>query len=192
MFGKKPGFLRKNLEWILFFFLITIILSIILSIIIYKSFCTINQIIDWEVVSAISEIFMGLFTIVAIFIAIYIPQKDRITSSKIELFTQRFELYLFIVNRFTQAFNEGKTQYDDIELLNLGYKSFFIISREDDKELTKVLGKINEKISQKFQDKSNPDPSLSITDEIKDIDSIFDKYLNLREYGVEHKNFFNK
>ena len=71
--------LKKNPEWVIFFFLFAIIISALLSIILYKSFCRLDQIIDWDAVSAISSVSMGFLTVVAIFIAIYIPQKDRIT-----------------------------------------------------------------------------------------------------------------
>lgn len=140
---------------------------------------------NWNAVSAISGIVMALFTIVAIFIAIYIPQKDRITSSKIQLFSQRFETYCFIHTNFKRVFDEGHTQFDNDELLKLGLRSELLISKQDNSLLGNITLSINNKISQKFFDKSNPDNNISIKEELDILDQIFEKYLDLRDYGVE-------
>ena len=180
--------LKKNLEWLLLLILIMLIVSTLLSIIGYKVFCTLNQKIDWNAVSAISGFSMALFTVVAIFIAIYIPQKERITSSKIELFTQRFETYFFIVTIFSDAFEKGKSHFEDEELEKHNLRSGFLLDEQDHKKLGEICKSINIKREIKYKDETKPDLSISIDEELEAIEQVFDKYLNLRLYGVEHKN----
>jgi len=128
---------------------------------------------------------MAIFTVVAIFVAIYIPQRDRITSSKIDLFNQRFAVYHFIFTRFSEGFECGKTHFDDAELMRQGMISDFLLSKSDNKELSLICSNIIEKINIKYRDPENPDPSLNIKNELDSIDRVFDKYLDLRNYGVE-------
>jgi hypothetical protein len=181
--------MRKNiLLYVMIGILIILPLSLLFSHIEYRLFCTLEQTVDWNAVSAIAEMFMALFTIIAVIIAIYIPQKERITTAKIELFNQRFVIYSFILKNFMKAFEEGKTAFDGEYLLTLGMKTDFLINKEDDIKLTEILKGINEKITLKFIDESNPNKEIKIEEEIKSVDQIFDKYLNLRDYGIEHRS----
>jgi len=156
-----------------------------MSLIIYKNFIQLNHAIDWNAVESISGIVMALFTAIAIFIAIYIPQKDRITSSKINLFRYRFNVYHFIVTHFSEAFEKGKTHFDDEELMRQGMISDFLLSKSDNIKLNSICASINEKIQKKYADDKNPDLSINIEIEKDLIDRVFNKYLNLRNYGVE-------
>ena len=61
---------------------------------------------------------MAITTIIAVFIAIYIPQKDRIESSKIDLFIHRYEIYLTIRNIIKDGLEQteykNKEEFDKI------------------------------------------------------------------------------
>lgn len=155
--------------------------------ILHTDFSLLNSKIDWNMVDTISSVAMALFTIAAIFIAIYIPQKERITSAKINLFNYRFNVYHFIVTHFSEAFEKGKTNFNDDELMRQGMISDFLLSKEDNKELSSICAAINEKINNKYANDNIADESISIENEISLIDKVFDKYLNLRNYGVEKR-----
>jgi len=161
--------------------IIIIILTIVLVYIgFYKTFCTLKQTIDWNAVSSIA-------TVIAVFVAIYIPQKDRIESSKIQLYNQRFEVYYILY----KMLHDGN--FSDAILLDIAEENYqktllqasFLVNKKDRlilDELKKYKPTAN-LVSQE-KGKITFNLILPIAEQNK-LDKLFEKYLQIGDYGIK-------
>ena len=168
--------------------LITVItIAILLSIVGYKTFCTLEQRIDWDAVTACSTLLLFIITTIAVIVAIIIPQKHRFESSKIELFKIRFDVYFQICQIIRNGFftegasPDGGLKEGFTESLDL---CKFLLNKSDYEELFSI---INDGIL-KLNSYTDGHASFTvIIDKKKDyidrINKIFDKYLNVETYG---------
>lgn len=180
--------IKKNFPTMIIIFLILIILSVFFSIIFYRSFCTLHQDIDWNAVQAISSIFMALLTVTAIYIAIYIPNQDRIAMSKIELYNLRYELFYYLQTELRKKISDNVDGFSDQdEFFRICNNLFFLIQKDDFDEVEKIIHLVSEKITEKNKNIDKLDYSISINEELSNLAKVFSKYLDLRDYGYEPK-----
>lgn len=184
---------KKYLPFIMLFVVLLIVLSVVFSFVLYKSFCRLDQIVNWDAVSALSSIFMALTTVGAIFIAIYIPRQDRITSSKINLFEARFESYFAIYKFMEEAYLGGYTKDTADQIEKMMHRSLHLINETDWIKLKHAAKEIISKSKENDETKREPKRE-DIESLLEEIHDAFSSYLSVNEFGIEpeFKELFSK
>lgn len=177
----------KSTQVICFIFAV-IILSTLLFLILYKSFCTLNQVVDWVAVSSIVDIIVLIFTGAAIYIAIAVPRRDRLEASRINLFSYRYECLDYLQNALKSNFQTHAKKFDEADFYNKLGKLVFLIQQEDFTKLEGIVKTIIKKTEKKFKEPDKPNLSISIDQDIIELYKIFENYLDLRVIGFEFKN----
>jgi hypothetical protein len=174
--------IKKYLRKPFIIIVIILIFSIAFSIILYSILYRLDQIIDLEIVKAVASLLMAFFTVIAVFIAIYIPKEDRIVASKIELFEFRFQLYYALENCFKTIYLLGNdTKMSPTLDKHLSQLSFLIC--EDD--IVKILD-ILDSVTIKGEEKNVEGNSLkAIEQELNELRIIFKKYLQMSDFGIK-------
>ena len=181
--------------WKTLFYLFSIILiSLLLTCLFYKEFCSLNQTTNWTAVSSIVDIVLLLITIISVCVAIYIPQRDRIESSKIQLYEQRFELY-YLLRRMmydgnlSQEVLHGQTVNEKFD--KTLKQASFLVNKDDRKRLEKLK---NYTVTKSKVDEKHGQINFKIVipiDEQQELDEIFEKYLDIGGYGINKKSFLS-
>jgi hypothetical protein len=158
-----------------------ILISILFSVMLYKSFCKLEQTVDWNALNAIASFIMAIITAAAVYVAIYIPKEDRIIASKIELFEYRFQLFY----TFEEIFVSQYTQGDDGKINPGEHENFsrinFLINDSDAK---KVIDLFNSVVKKREEKDDGEYLYEDIVPELKELIEIFKKYIDLRDYGI--------
>ena len=173
---------------ILIVIVLILVLSSISTFLFYNKFCTLNQTTDWNAVSALANIALAIITIISVCFAIYIPNRDRIESSKIQLYKQRFELYYLLQRmmhdgQLSKEIMHGQTVDEKFDK-TLQQASFLV--NEDDR---RILDEI--KHSTVLMNKTSEEPGkvyfkITIpTDGLRKLDEVFIKYLDIGSYGIK-------
>jgi predicted PurR-regulated permease PerM len=158
-----------------------LILSIIFSILLYSTFCRLEQNIDWNALNAIASLVMAIFTIVAVSVAIYIPKKDRIIASKVDLYEYRYQLFYSIEQSFISIYNHGDDAKIESGKNEHLYRMHFLISETDGKKVIDLFKSVIEKGEEKEDGVFSFE---EIEPELKELSNIFNKYIDLRDYGI--------
>ena len=177
--------IKRNFKIIFFLIVSILILSTVSCIVMYKTFCKLDQTIDWNAINAIVGFLMALITVIAVYVAIVVPQKDRITASKIELFEKRFEAYSLLNKTFRNIYNNGITPSEKLDAEDIILKTSFTIKIEDYNKIQTLYKSICDVYAKKELDNARD----VITDlhemhELVELYRIFEKYLAVRDFGI--------
>jgi hypothetical protein len=161
--------------------LIVLVLSLAFAILGYKSFCTLDQVIDWNAVSAITGILVMVLTFAALLIAILVPQEDRIRQSKLDLFAERFEVYYAIDQALNGMFTGENIEMDLKESQKTFRKLSFLIEKEDFRKIKAIFSDVQHK-KELVQTGNLKEESANIDDETLRMYAIFEKYLAIKDH----------
>jgi hypothetical protein len=152
----------------------------------YSIFCRFNQVIDWDALNATGSLTMAFFTVVAIYVAIRIPIKDRIIASKIDLFDKRYDVYFILCKIFKESYLQGQPSLYDYEYSETIGKTKYLIGPGDTFKVIELYTSIIQKIKDNHGNhKDLPEPLQPINRELDQLRTIFHKYLDLSNYGIE-------
>jgi hypothetical protein len=176
---------KKYLRIIFFSIVAILILSVVSCIVMYKTFCKLEQTIDWNAVNAIIGFLMALITAVAVYIAIVVPQKDRITASKLGLFEKRFEAYTLLNKIFRNIYNNGVSPSEKLDVEDIILKTSFTIQLEDYNKIQTLYKSVCDVYAKKELDNAR-DVITGFREmhELVELYMIFDKYLAVRDFGI--------
>ena len=176
----------------------TTVLTIVLLLGIYRFFELESAIIfNIEWFTLIAESISAIGAIIAIYFAVRISSKERSQNARIVLFKERYEAYALLDNLLRDGNKRNNLSPEDIQdIQNCIHRMKFLIKEEDYKLLLDIWSKIfNNKtgdISQlgiKSKEESGTTKKYYTIEipliHIRKIDEIMDKYLNLRDEGVE-------
>jgi uncharacterized membrane protein (DUF485 family) len=175
--------MKKVIRNLLIIIVSIILLSGVFSFLLYKTFCKLDQEIDWNAINAIASILMSFITAAAVYVAIYIPKEDRNIASKIDLFDYRFQLFCALENSFVVAYGMETKIYSDISENLLRVE--FLISSDEKARIIEIYDSITEKGKGKdVGEKSFSD----LGPELRELKNIFSKYIDLHDYGIKDKS----
>lgn len=171
----------KTIFKLLIHVLIVLVLGLSFAILGYKSFCTLDQVIDWNAVSAITGIIVMVFTFAALVIAILVPQEDRIRQSKLDLFTERFEVYYAIDKALNDMFTGDNIEMNLDEAQKIFRKLSFLIEKEDFRKIKTIFSDVQHK-RELVQTGNLKKELTNINDETLRMYAIFEKYLAIKDH----------
>ncbi|MFW5700536.1 MAG: hypothetical protein ACOCWM_02505 [Cyclobacteriaceae bacterium] len=150
-----------------------IIFNLTFLVVMYKSFCRLDQVINWNAANAIASIAMAILTFIAVFVAIYLPRKERLFISKVELFDKRYEAYKMLNDFLWNLIVTGKPSVDDNNFHEIAVSRLrFLIDSEDWKKIKSLTKSIIDRIDHEVA--SNPN---DFENELNELRIIFNKYL---------------
>jgi hypothetical protein len=177
--------MKSNISKIANFVGSILLLSIFFSILLYKTFCTLDQVIDWNAISSISNIIMSFLTLIAVLIAIIIPIEDRYISSRLDLFDQRFDAYMKLRDTLEEIYLK-ETYSNSEEMKIILSKCSFIICKADYHSILEICKNI-QVINKQMKTKKSPKSIDDIKDELNKLKDVFYKYLAINNFGIDDK-----
>jgi len=125
---------------------------------------------------------MAIITVVAVYVAIYIPKEDRIIASKIDLYQHRFQIYFAIEQSLMNVYLRGPGRKSTQEFEELVSSGKFLIRLCDMEKVEDLF----DDVKKKYEEKGEGDKSLEdILPELRENFNIFSKYIYLSNYGIK-------